>query len=158
MAKIVLSADELFDILHANELIPDQVTEIDTEGEEIKLRVKTSWPVIKSIRVSVRFAGFDDGHLAFELVTNRLIDTFDWLVEKMVESLSLSDHGGRWEYPTLYVDVNRIVRGWIRGVDIDEMTFTDGHFQITTKHPSRRKPPADALSDTDAGASCLPSS
>jgi len=156
MARIVLSADELFDILHANELIPDQVTEIDTEGEEIKLKVKTSWPVLKSIRVNVRFAGFDDGHIAFELVTNRLIDTFDWLVEKMVESLRLDDHGGRWEYPTLYVDVNRIVRGWIRGVDIDEMTFADGHFHITTKHPSRKKSPADALSDTDAGASCLP--
>ncbi len=94
MAKIVLSADELFDILHANELIPDQVSEIDTEGDQIKLKVKTSWPVLKSIRVSVRFAGFDDGHIAFELVTNRLIDTFDWLVEKMVESLRLQDHGG----------------------------------------------------------------
>jgi hypothetical protein len=157
MAKIVLSADELLDILHANELIPDQVTEIDTEGEEIKLKVKTSWPVLKSVRVSVRFAGFEDGHIAFELVTNRLIDTFDWLVEKMVDSLRLSEHGGRWEYPALYVDVNRIVRGWIRGVDIDDMTFADGHFCITTKHPSRRNSSADAMSDTDAGTSCLPS-
>lgn len=99
MAKIVLSADELFDILHANELIPDQVSEIDTEGDQIKLKVKTSWPVLKSIRVSVRFAGFDDGHIAFELVTNRLIDTFDWLVEKMVESLRLQDHGGGGSIP-----------------------------------------------------------
>lgn len=157
MARIILSADELLDILHANELIPDQVTEIETEGQEIKLRVKTSWPLLKSIRVAVRFAGYDDGHIAFELVTNRLIDTFDWLVEKMVESLQLSEHGGRWEYPTLYVDVNRIVRGWIRGVDIDDMTFVDGHFHITTKHPSRQDSSPDAMSDTNAGTSCLPS-
>jgi hypothetical protein len=157
MAKVVLSADELLDILHANELIPSQVTEIDAEGEEIKLKVKTSWPVLKSVRVGVRFAGFDDGHVAFQLVTNRLIDTFDWLVEKMVESLKLSEHGGRWEYPTLYVDVNRIVKGWIRGIDIDDMAFSDGHFHITTKHPPRKNSSPDVMSDTGSGAPCLPS-
>ena len=158
MAKIVLSADELLDILHANDLIPEQVGEIDAEGEEIKLKVKTSWPLLKSVRVGVRFAGFDDGHVAFQLVTNRLIDTFDWLVEKMVESLDLSRHGGRWEYPTLYVDVNHIVRGWIQGIDIEEMTFEDGHFQITTKHPPRKNGSPDVMSDTGTGAPCLPSS
>lgn len=157
MAKIVLSADELLDILHANALIPDQVTDVETDGEEIKLKVKTPWPVLKSVRVGVRFAGFEEGHVAFQLVTNRLIDTFDWLVEKMVESLRLSDHGGRWEYPKLYVDVNRIVRGWIRGVDISDMEFTGGHFHITTKHPPRKNGSPDVASDTDAGASCLPS-
>jgi hypothetical protein len=157
MAKIILSADELLDILHANELIPEQVTEIQTEGQEIKLKIKTSWPLLKSVRVGVRYAGFDDGHIAFELVTNRLIDTFDWVVEKMVESLRLSERGGRWEYPTLYVDVNRIVRGWIRGVDIDDMVFEDGHFHITTTHPPRQSASSDAMSDTDAGASFLPS-
>ena len=156
MAKIVLSADELLDILHANELIPDQVTDVETEGEEIKLKVKTPWPVLKSVRVGVRFAGYDEGHVAFQLVTNRLLDTFDWVVEKMVESLHLEDHGGRWEYPTLYVDVNRIVRGWIRGVDISDMEFRDGHFNITTTHPPRKNGSADVMSDTDAGASCLP--
>jgi hypothetical protein len=156
MAKIVLSADELLDILHANELIPDQVTDVETEGEEIKLKVKTPWPVLKSIRVGVRFAGYDEGHVAFQLVTNRLLDTFDWVVEKMVESLHLEDQGGRWEYPTLYVDVNRIVGGWIRGVDISDMEFRDGHFNITTTHPPRKNGSADVMSDTDAGASCLP--
>lgn len=156
MAKIVLSADELLDILHANELIPDQVTEIETDGQEIKLKVKTPWPVLKSVRVGVRFAGYADGHVAFQLVTNRLIDTFDWLVEKMVESLRLGDHGGRWEYPRLYVDVNRIVRGWIRGIDIEDMAFIDGHFHITTKHPPRQNGSEDVMSDTNAGSSCLP--
>ncbi len=69
-------------------------------------------------------------------MTNRLIDTFDWLVDRMLESLPLESHAGRWEYPRLYVDVNRLMEDRLRGVQIEDMAFRDGHFHITTAHPS----------------------
>ncbi len=149
MAQIVLSGDELIGILHANELIPDQVTNIKANGEEIKLKVKTPWPVLKSVRVGVRFTGFDDGQAVLQLVTNRFIDKFDWLVDKMLDSLHLAEHGGRWEYPRLYVDVNRFVQQRIRGVSIDNMVFEDGLFHITTTHPRLVAEAEDALPEMD---------
>ncbi len=149
MAQIVLSGDELIGILRANELIPDQVTHIQANGEEVKLRVRTPWPVLKSVRVGIRFAGFDEGSAVFQLATNRLIDTFDWLVDKMLESLRLADYGGRWEYPYLYVDVNRLVQQRVRGVQIDDVVFQNGHFHITATHPCRREDAEDTIPDTD---------
>jgi hypothetical protein len=135
MAQVVLSGEELVNILRANALIPDQVAGLEADGEEIKVRVRTPWPVLRSVRVGVRFAGFDNGHVIMQLMTNRLIDTFDWLVDRMLESLRLQDHGSRWEYPRLYVNVNSIIRHRMRGVHIEDMAFRDGYFHITTRHP-----------------------
>lgn len=153
MAQIILSGDEIIGILHANELIPEQVTDIKANGEEIRLKVRTSWPVLKSVRVGVRFTGFDDGQAVLQLVTNRLIDKFDWLVDKMLESLRLADHGGRWEYPCLYVDVNKFVQQRIRGVSVDDMVFENGLFCITTTHPYPMPDTDDMLLDTDGDGS-----
>jgi len=134
MAHIVLSSDELVNILNANELIPDHVTGIHTNGEEIKIRVKTPWPLVKSLRVGIRFVGFDGGQVVLQLVTNRVLDRFEWLIDKMLEPLRLEEHGSRWEYPRLFVDVNRLIQQQLRGVTIKDMTFEDGYFHISTTH------------------------
>lgn len=157
MAQIVLSGDELVGILQANGLIPDQVTDIEADGEEIKLKIKTPWPLLKSLRVGVRFEGFRDDHVVLQLVTNRLIDTFDWLVDKMLDSFPLADYGGRWEYPRLHVDVNRLLQERIRGVQIDDMEFFDGQFRITTVHPPIAEACDDASADVGEDTSCAPS-
>ena len=134
MGQIVLSGDELVCILAANARMPDQVVGVETEGEEIKVHIATPLPVLRSIPVRVRFAGFDRGQVVLQLVTNRLIDKFDWLVNRVLASLRVEDHGGRWEYPRLYVDVNKLLRQQFRGVEIAGVVFQDGHFHITTIH------------------------
>jgi hypothetical protein len=134
MGQIVLSGDELVSILAANARMPEQVMGVETDGEEIKIQVATPVPLLRSIPVRVRFAGFEQGHVVLQLVTNRLIDKFDWLVNKMLASLKIEDHGGRWEYPRLYVDVNRLLQQQVRGVQIASVVFQDGRFHITTSH------------------------
>lgn len=155
MAQIILSGDEIIGILYANELVPRQVAQMKADGDEIRLKVRTPWPVLRSVRVGVRFVGFEEGRAVLQLVTNRLIDKFDWLVDKMLESLHLDDYGGRWEYPCLYVDVNRFVEQRIRGVSIDGMVFDKGLFRISTTHPGPVVEADDPLTDTDADGSHL---
>lgn len=134
MGQIVISGQEVVSTLHANALIPHQVMNIGINGEEIRIRVRTQWPVLKSIPVAMRFAGFCDGQLILELATNRLTDKFRWLIDKMLESLDLEGSGGRWEYPRLYIDVNRVIGGQLRGVTIEDIVVRDGLFHITTMH------------------------
>lgn len=157
MAQIVLSADELVGILQSNGLIPNQVTDIEADGEEIRLKIKTPWPLLKSLRVGVRFEGFDGECVVLQLVTNRLIDTFDWLVDKMLESFILADYGGRWEYPRLYIDVNRLIQERVRGVQVDAMEYFDGQFRITTVHPNSAESPDGTSADVGDDTSCAPS-
>lgn len=134
MGQIILSGDELVCILNANGLVPEEVIDVELTGEEIKLRIKTPWPIFKSIRVGLRFVGFEKGQVVLQLATNRLIDQFDWLVDKMLAGFPLAEHGARWEYPKLYVDVNQLVRQQVRGVEITNITLAQGQFHITTSH------------------------
>lgn len=134
MAQIILSGEEMVCILSANGLVPEEVIDVEIAGEEIKVRVKTPWPIFKSIRVGMRFAGFEGGRVVLQLATNRLIDRFDWLVDKMLAGFPLADHGACWEYPRLFVDVNRLLQQQVRGVQITDVVLEDGQFRITTIH------------------------
>ncbi|MBN1506725.1 MAG: hypothetical protein JW955_07760 [Sedimentisphaerales bacterium] len=134
MAQIILSGHELISLLQANAQIPPQILDIAAEEGEIRLKVRTDWPILKSIRVGMRFAGFDNGCLVLQLATNRLTDKFNWLVDRMIEPLQLEEHGGRWEYPRLYIDVNRMIRRRVRGMTVENIVFRDGAFHITTAH------------------------
>ena len=134
MGLIVLSGDELVSILAANARMPDQVMGMETEGQEIKVQVASPVPLLRSIPVRIKFAGFEQGRIVLQLVTNRVIDQFEWLVNKMLASLNVEDYGGRWEYPRLYVDVNHLLQRQVRGIEIAGVVFQDGQFHITTSH------------------------
>lgn len=134
MAQVIVSGEELVCILTANGVVPEEVSNIELAGEEIRLRIKTPWPIFKSIRVGLRFAGFEAGQVVLQLATNRIIDQFDWLVDKMLAGFPLADHGARWEYPKLHVDVNKLLRRQVRGVEVTDIAFAEGQFRITTSH------------------------
>lgn len=149
MAQIILSGDELVCILSANGLVPDEVMNIEIAGQEIKVRVRTPWPIFKSIRVGMRFAGFEAGRAVLQLVTNRFIDRFDWLVDRMLAGFPLADHGARWEYPRLYVDVNELLQRQVRGVQITGIVLEDGRFLITTVHSAAPSQSGNAATECE---------
>jgi hypothetical protein len=156
MGQIVLSGEELVCLLKANGLVPDPIIDVEMDTDALKVRVRTPLPILKSVHVGVRLAGFEDGHVVLQLVTNRLLDTFDWLVDRMFASLSLADHGSRWEYPRLYVDVNQLLRRQVRGVEVTGVTFAEGHVYITTAHavpPPEPEDVSEAEPDSSSAAS-----
>ena len=134
MAQIILSGEELVCILVANGLVPDEVADVTAEEDQIRIKVRTPWPVLKSIRVGMRFAGFEQGEAILQVVTNRVIDRFDWLVDKMLASFPLAEHCARWEYPKLYLDVNTLLHRQVRGVEIANIVFEEGQYRIATAH------------------------
>ena len=134
MAQIILSSHELISIVQANARIPDHIMDLAADAEEFRFRVKTDWPILKSIRVGMRFVSFDEGCMVLQLATNLLTDKFSWLVDRMIEPLRLEEQGGRWEYPRLYINVNRLIERQLRGVVVEDIVFRDGLFHITTTH------------------------
>ncbi len=152
MGQIVISGEEVVSTLHANALIPQQIMNIGIDGEEIKIRVRTQWPVLKSVPVTMRFAGFCEGQLILQLATSRLTDKLSWLLDKMLESFDLAASGGRWEYPRLYIDINRLIQDQVCGVRIADIVVRDGLFHITTMHTNGQIAGADSPAQADADA------
>jgi hypothetical protein len=132
MAKITVSIAEIVRILGANELISQSVEEIKTQGDRISFKLKTDWPALKHIRVGIGFVDFRDGNVILEIVTNRLVDRFDWLGRKLLNSLNLPDYVSHGEYPRIHVDINKLLARKIRGIRIDSIAFNEGQLYVTT--------------------------
>ncbi len=132
MAQIVLSGEELVGIVQANGWIPEEVSVVEVNGREIGLKVRTPLPLFKSVKLSVQFVDYQDGRIILQLATNRLMDSMGPVIDKMLGSLHLEDHGARWEYPRLYLAINPLVRQRVRGLEIKSVAFQDGCFHIAT--------------------------
>jgi hypothetical protein len=148
MAEIVLSSEELVGVLQANGWVPEEVTAMEANGREIRLRVRTPLPLLKSMGVTVQFVGFEDGHVILQMSTNRFVDNFGSLIGKALESFPWADYGSRWEYPRLYVDVNRLIQQRVRGIRIADVAFRNDRFCIEMMHTGSQK---TALDEPDAG-------
>jgi hypothetical protein len=144
MAQVVLSGEELVGIVQANGWIPEEISIVEVKGKEIELKVRTPLPLFKSVRISVQFAGFEDGRVIFQLGTNRVMDSLSAVIGKMLESLRLEDYGGRWEYPCLYLAVNPLLGRYVRGIEIESINLQDGCFHIQT---AVRSPAPGAATD-----------
>lgn len=147
MAQLIVAGDELVAILRVNGLVPAEVQEVEIAGAEIKLRVRTPWPILKSVPVHLRFVGFEGGCMVLQLQTNRLIDKFGWLVDKMLATVPLADHGARWEYPQLHVDVNLLLARQVRGVEVTDIVLDDGYFHISAAGVKQAGPDAEGPED-----------
>jgi hypothetical protein len=148
MAEIVLSSEELVGVLQANGWVPEEVTDVEANGREIRLRVRTPLPLLKSLKVTVQFVGFEEGQAILHAATNRLDDNFSSAIGKALESFPWADHGCRWEYPRLYVDINRLIRQRVHGITIADVAFQNDRFYIRTTHAGPQKAVFD---DPDAG-------
>lgn len=155
MAQIVLSSHELISILQVNARIPPQITDLTVDAEEIRFRVKTDWPILKSIRVGMRFVSFDKGCVVLQLATNLLTDKFSWLLDRMIEPLQLEARGGRWEYPRLYINVNRLIERQLCGVAVEDIVFRDGLFHITTTYANSAATNGDVQGQNEEGTDSL---
>jgi hypothetical protein len=134
MAEIILSGEELVGILQANGWIPEELTDLETDGPQVRLKVRTPLPLLKSMPIVVQFVGFESGQVVLQFVTNRLMDNFGSLVGKALESFPWADHGSRWEYPRFYVAVNQLIQQRVCGIQVDNIAFRDDRFHIKTTH------------------------
>jgi hypothetical protein len=131
MAKIQISVNEFNLILNSNNLFPRQISEIEADDDNIFLKIKTGWFALKSIRISVKFMSFNHEGAVFEIVQNRLMNKFDWLIHKWIESVQLPEHVNLCEYPKVHIDLNKVLANKAKGIRIDDISFEKGRFFVT---------------------------
>ena len=131
MAKLHISVTELDRILNSNNLLPEQISGMEADGDNIHLRIKTGWFALKSVRMSVKFINYKDENAVFEVVQNRFMNKFDWLIHKLAESAHLPEYINLDEYPKVHVDLNKVLAEKTKGIRLDDLSFEKGLFLIT---------------------------
>lgn len=131
MAKIQFTVNELSRILNSNNLSPRQISEIEADDEKIFLRIKTDWFALNSIRIAAKFVDFKEGSATFEILQNRLMNKFNWLIRKWIESIKLPEYVNLSEYPIVHIDLNRVLADKTRGIRIEDISFEKRQFFVT---------------------------
>lgn len=126
MAKIIVSVAEIIDIIVANNLMPEQISEIDIQGDTISFQYKTGKIVPAKIEASVNFEEFDKGLMIFGIQTS-------WLADKLLRIMSLPQSNYiQIDYPNVIFYMQRFFNDKLKGVQIEDIKFQKGEFTITT--------------------------
>jgi hypothetical protein len=133
MARIILSLQELLDIIISNELLPPLVVRIRVKGEKIHFVVKTNTFILPYIPASLVYITFDSGNAIFQLtnVGGPVNKVMSWLHHAL--KLKIPDFM-KLEYPKVIIDIDKLLKeNNIRGIRVKDITFKDGWFTITTE-------------------------
>ncbi|MCK4311942.1 MAG: hypothetical protein KAW88_04330, partial [Candidatus Cloacimonetes bacterium] len=110
----------------ANNLMPEQISEIDIQGDTISFQYKTGKIVPAKIEASVNFEEFDKGLMIFGIQTS-------WLADKLLRIMSLPQSNYiQIDYPNVIFYMQRFFNDKLKGVQIEDIKFQKGEFTITT--------------------------
>ena len=135
MAKIIFSLQEAKEPLLSKVRMPLSVTDVKAEGDNVSFVLKTGLPLLSSIPISIRYIGFANSIVTFELTVNF---AKAWLMKKAINSLIRKYAEGipdyvRVDYPKVYVDVNALLlKNNLKGVKVDGIVYGDGEFTVVT--------------------------
>lgn len=132
MAKIVLSLEELLEILIANGILPDKIQQPRAKGDTIEFVVKTGVVILPAVPVSLTYAGYEDNNIKFEITVagGRFSETIGGFAKQFESKMP---HGVRLDFPHVHVDANKLLEARnIRGLRISDISASDGEFTLTT--------------------------
>lgn len=132
MARIILSLQEVLEIIISNNLLPPQVVRLRIKGEKIHFVVKTNTFILPYIPASLVYATFDGNNAIFHL-TN-VGGPVNKVMGRLHQALKLKiPDFVKIEYPKVFIDIEKVLKeNNIRGIRVKDITFKDGQFTITT--------------------------
>ncbi|MHC4913658.1 MAG: hypothetical protein ACYTE5_11775, partial [Planctomycetota bacterium] len=89
MAQITFTPEEAIDLLRANGLLPEVITDINVKDDTLLLRIATPLPLVDSLPVSIKYIGFENGvvtlNVSADYLKGRILDTVVKLVNSRLE-------------------------------------------------------------------------
>ena len=126
MAKLEITIAELIDILIANKIIPEKISDIDIQGETINFKYNTGMMIPHEIDAFVNFVEFEKGIIILEMHTT-------WFADKVLRLASLPENNYvQLDYPQVIFYIERFLKDKVIGLMIEDIKFTNGKFIITT--------------------------
>ncbi len=132
MAKIILSLEELVEILISNEILPRNIARARVKDNEIHFVINTQSFILPFIPASLRYLNFENGNMVFELTlvngqVNEIMNGFNQAFELKIPAYM------KYEYPNIFIDVDKLFQKKnIRGVQVKDVFFENGEFTIVT--------------------------
>lgn len=128
MAQIKFSLAELFVFLESLGKIPSKISIIEIDQNIIKF----SFHKKIKLKTTLEFIAYEQGNLIFQLRSG-------WFIDNFFKMLSfISNKYMDLDYPKLTFFLQNFVSDRLQMIEIDDITFENGEFNIQTKIQKRR--------------------
>jgi hypothetical protein len=132
MAKITFNLEEIIEILISNKLLPPEIIRVRVKEEKIHFVIRTDSFILPFIPASLKYLSFSNNNATFELTiaSGHQSKATNWFNQEL--KLKIPAYM-KLEYPQLSVDVDKLLqKNNIRGVQVRDISFENGHFAIVT--------------------------
>jgi len=126
VAEIRITIAEIIDLCIANEIIPENISNIELQGEHIKFSYSSDKALATKIDIELSFKEYRNGMFFLKVHTNWIIDKF--LRFKKFEDIRYI----QYEHPVLTFFLQQFVIDALKIVHIESISFKNGYFKIKT--------------------------
>ena len=124
MAEIKITIAELIDILAANNILQNFMSDIHFEGDYITFNFHTGQFFPRYIPVSLLFQNFVSDIITFEISTNWMSDKFFALLPVKTNKFI------KLKFPKLMVNIHNISDSFLNGLHFKDIQYENGMFQM----------------------------
>jgi hypothetical protein len=130
MAKLTFGLEELVEILVLNELLPNKITRVKAENDEVHFVIKTELFIMPFIPASLKFVKFEDDLAVFEI--SLVGGKADKIISMFGQSLELNlPVFIKFDYPNIVIDIDKLFHEkHIKGVKVNDVFCEDGQITI----------------------------
>ncbi|MCF8302825.1 MAG: hypothetical protein K9I94_06070 [Bacteroidales bacterium] len=131
MASIILSNEELINILNANDLIPDIVTDVKAVEDYITLKLNTKSFLKPYIPITLRYYEYANDHIVLSIET-------DWLTRNMASLININkilnnrvkSNLIKFDFPWMYIEIHQLLDKNTKGLQVKNVVFSNGRYTI----------------------------
>ena len=126
MAEIKISIAEIVGAIVANDLMPEQISNIEVQGDTVNFHYKTGLLIPKSVEASLSYIEFDKNIITLEVHTS-------WFADKLLRVFPIDQSEFfQYDHPNVIFYIQSFLNEKIKGIQIENIKFKNGKFTITT--------------------------
>ena len=126
MALLTFTINEVLELLEANDLKPERLSDVRVEGKVITVVINTGLPFPKTVKADVEYIDLTDGKLKLELKANPM-------VAKLVNMLPMPKNI-QYNSPFIYVDLNGFIAEKLKGLSVSDVIMENNQIKIVTQN------------------------
>lgn len=131
MASIILSNEELINILKANDLIPDMIKDLRAVEDYIQFNLKTKNLIRPNIPITIWYYEYANDHIVFNIET-------DWLSRKIASFIQINKYLNKRfrnniikvDFPWIYIELRQLLGKNTKGLELKNVVYSNGRYTI----------------------------
>ncbi len=126
MAQLLFTVSEVLELLEANNLRHERLSDIRVEGKVVTIVINTGLPMPKTVKADIEYIGLADGKLKLELKASSM-------VAKLFNMIPMPANV-KYDSPFIYADLNGFIDQKVKGLSVSDVIMENNQITVVTQN------------------------